>query len=425
MMKIHALNTLADKDLRLLATREPSPSPDITRRVQKILADIRKKGHAEVLRLAAAHDGLAGNLQVTKRELEKAAKGVSVTVKKAIDRSIENVTAFHRKQVEKSWSMKGRHGESLGQSIRPLRRVGLYVPGGAGSYPSTVVMCAVPARVAGVEEIVLVSPAPRGVDGGVAYAALALGIREFYQVGGAQAVGLLAYGTDKVERVDKIVGPGNVYAAVAKREVFGLVDIDMIAGPSEILVLADDSADPDWVAADLLSQAEHGSGYEAAILITNSAAYAREVADYVEVQVEGSPKKALLQKSLAGFGRIYVVKDWKLGVAAANLLAPEHLEVMTRNAEALAKDIVNAGAVFIGPYSSEPVGDYFAGPNHVLPTNGSARFASPLGVYDFYKRTSIIRYSRAALKAEGDLIAALADAEGFIHHGAAVRKRLP
>jgi len=247
---------------------------------------------------------------------------------------------------------------------------------------------------------------------------------EIYKVGGAQAVAMLAFGTEKVRRVDKIVGPGNVYAALAKKEVFGVVDIDMIAGPSEVLVLFDESADPDWVAADLLSQAEHGSGYEAVVGITTSKQAAQWVAECVKAQVENSPKRDLLEKALTRYGRIFVVPDWKLGCDAANALAPEHLEVMTESPRKLLPLLRNAGAIFLGPYSSEPVGDYFAGPNHVLPTNGSARFFSPLGVYDFYKRTSLIEYNQKALQKEGKLIAALADAEGFIHHAAAVRKRM-
>jgi histidinol dehydrogenase len=326
--------------------------------------------------------------------------------------------------MEKSWEFTGKDGEVLGQIIRPLARVGVYVPGGAGIYPSTLIMNSVPARVAGVKEIAVVTPAPKGLHPTIAYAAKELGIDEIYKIGGAQAVGMLAYGTVKVPRVDKIVGPGNVFAALAKKEVFGTVDIDMIAGPSEILVLCDDSADPDWVAADLLSQAEHGSGYEAAICVTTSAEAARAIADCVAQQVESSPKRAILEKSLRNFGRIYLVPDWDLGCALADAIAPEHMEILTRKPEAQAARIRNAGALFLGPYSSEPVGDYFAGPNHVLPTNGSARFFSPLGTYDFYKRTSLIRYSPKAIARHGGSIAALADAEGFFHHAQAVRKRL-
>jgi histidinol dehydrogenase len=418
------LKTLKHRDVALLAQREPSPSPEITRVVQDILQTVRQGGDAAVLDYARRFDGLKGALRPTPGALSRLAKTCTPLVRKAIDRAIVNVRRFHEKQREKSWSFIGPDGEKLGQIIRPLNRVGVYVPGGKGVYPSTLIMNTVPAQVAGVPSIAVVTPAPQGLSPEVAYAATALGIEELYLVGGAQAVGMLAYGTRKVERVDKIVGPGNVYAAVAKREVFGTVDIDMIAGPSEILVMADESADPDWVAADLLSQAEHGSGYEAAICITTSKQQAALIAECVAQQVEASPKREALTLCLQRFGRIFIVPDWRLGCELADLLAPEHLEIITRNPTELAKRLRNAGAIFLGPYSSEPVGDYYAGPNHVLPTNGSARFFSPLGVYDFYKRTSLIDYGARALKKHGAHIAALADAEGFIHHAAAVRKRL-
>lgn len=411
-------------DVRRLASREPSPSPAVTRTVHGILAAVKREGHAAVLRYARKFDGLKGPLAVSASEIASKAEGLDRTVARAIRAAIRNVERFHKRQAEKSWKFRGRDGETLGQIIRPLRRVGLYVPGGAGVYPSTLIMNAVPARVAGVPEIAVVTPAARGLHPAIAYAARELGIGEIYRIGGAQAVAMLAYGTAKVDRVDKIVGPGNVYATLAKKEVFGAVDIDMIAGPSEILVLADDSADPDWVAADLLSQAEHGSGYEAAICITPSSRAAAGIAACAAEQVAASPRRELLERCLARFGRIYVVPDWKVGCALADALAPEHLEILTRDPKALAAKIKNAGALFLGQYSSEPVGDYFAGPNHVLPTNGSARFFSPLGTYDFYKRTSLIEYSPKALRRNGPLIAALADAEGFYHHAAAVRKRL-
>jgi histidinol dehydrogenase len=419
-----AIASLKHPDVLAITSREPSPSPEITAAVKAILSDVKSEGHKAVLRYAARHDGLTGALKVTQADIRSKAAKLDPQVKKAIRGAIANVRRFHALQMEKSWSFTGKDGETLGQVIRPLRRVGVYVPGGAGIYPSTLIMNSVPAQVAGVKEIVVVTPAPKGIHPSIAFALLELGITEVYRIGGAQAVAMLAYGTEKVERVDKIVGPGNVFATLAKKEVFGTVDIDMIAGPSEILVMADETADPDWVAADLLSQAEHGSGYEAAVCITVSAKAAREIADCVAQQVESSPKRAILEKSLLRFGRIYVVKDWKLGCALADAIAPEHMEIITRNPEALAARIKNAGAIFIGGFSSEPVGDYFAGPNHVLPTNGSARFFSPLGTYDFYKRTSLIRYTPKAMKKNGPLIAALADAEGFHHHAQAVRKRL-
>lgn len=424
VLRILSVKSLKHPDVLKITSREPSPSVDITETVKNILSDVKTRGHEAVLHYARLHDGLKGPLAVSASEIKAKAAKLDPAVQKAIRGAIANVRKFHALQKEKSWSFTGKDGETLGQIIRPLRRVGVYVPGGAGVYPSTLIMNSVPAQVAGVGEIAVVTPAPGGLHPSIAFTLRELGITEAYRTGGAQAVGMLAYGTSKVERVDKIVGPGNVFATLAKKEVFGTVDIDMIAGPSEILILADETADPDWAAADLLSQAEHGSGYEAAVCITTSAETARRIADCAAQQVEASPKREILEKSLTRFGRIYVVPDWDFGCALADAIAPEHMEILTRKPEALSARIRNAGAIFLGPYSSEPVGDYFAGPNHVLPTNGSARFFSPLGTYDFYKRTSLIKYTSGAMRKHGPLIAALADAEGFHHHAAAVRKRL-
>lgn len=423
-MRIVPLKSMNHAEVKALQARAPSPSPAIQKSVSEILWNVRRKGHSAVLEYARRFDGLAGSLKVTDKEMQSAADRTGAAVRAAIRESIVNVRRFHERQKEASWSFKGRHGETLGQTIRPLDRVGIYVPGGAGNYPSTVIMNAVPARVAGVPEIVMVTPCPRGLPPAVAYAALELGVDEVYKIGGAQAVAMLAYGTTQVRRVDKIVGPGNVYAALAKKEVFGIVDIDMIAGPSEVLVLFDESVDPDWVAADLLSQAEHGSGYEAAVGVTTSRKAAENVSDRVLAQIKASPKRKLLTDVLKRHGRLFVVPDWNFGCDLANVLAPEHVEIMTRAPRKLLHLIRNAGSVFLGPYSSEPVGDYFAGPNHVLPTNGSARFFSPLGVYDFYKRMGLIGYTEKAMRANGPLIAALAEAEGFSLHAAAVSRRL-
>ena len=423
-MRIVTLKSIRHPEVSRLRSRDPSPSPEIQKTVLDILRRVRKNGDQAVLDLARCFDGLQGNLRVSRAELKREAGKAPPAVRAAIRQAIANVRRFHLRQRETSWSFKGTHGETLGQIIRPLDRVGVYVPGGAGVYPSTLIMNAVPALVAGVPEIAVITPCPRGLNPAVAYAAMELGVFEIYKIGGAQSVAMLAFGTKKVRGVDKIVGPGNVYASLAKKEVFGIVDIDMIAGPSEILVLFDHSADPDWVAADLLSQAEHGSGYEAAVGVTDSPQAAQWVAECVAIQAGSSPKRMILERALKRFGRIFVVPDWDLGCNLANALAPEHLEVMTKSPRALLPALRNAGAIFLGPYSSEPVGDYFAGPNHVLPTNGSARFFSPLGVHDFYKRTSLIEYTQKALKSEGRLSAALADAEGFIHHAAAVRKRM-
>lgn len=412
-------------EVRRLCDREAAPSEQIQSLVRKILADVRAHGLSKAVEYARKFDDLKkATLAISPSEVAKAAKACPVELQRALRQAIANVRDFHELQSEETWNYQGKQGEFLGQRIRPMHRVGLYVPGGKGVYPSTLIMNAVPALVAGVEELVVVTPARGGLQPSVAFVLQELGIREVYHIGGAQAVALLAFGAGKIRPVDKIVGPGNVYAAVAKREVFGKVDIDMIAGPSEILVMADDTADPDWVAADLLSQAEHGSGFEAAVCITTSASFGAMVSECVKQQVETSPKREVLERCLQDWGRIFVVKSWDDGVAIANALAPEHLEVMTRDAEVLAERLVNAGAIFIGPWSSEPVGDYFAGPNHVLPTNGTARFSSPLGVYDFFKRTSIIRYSQKAIVKHGKAIAEIANSEGFYHHAQAVLKRL-
>jgi histidinol dehydrogenase len=424
-MKIIRNANVNSPEVKRLANRDPSPDPKIETIVRSILADVRKNGLAAVNSYAKKLDGLKGNLKVTPAELNKAANLLDADTCVALRAAIVKVRDFHKYQLGKSWEFVGKDGEKLGARVRPLKRVGVYIPGGAGAYPSTVIMCVVPAQVAGVSEIVAVSPCPRGgLEPALAFTLRELGVSEIYKTGGAQAVGLLAYGAGSVKKVDKIVGPANVYAALAKKEVFGLVDIDMIAGPSEILVIADSSADPDWVAADLLSQAEHGSGYEAAICITDDLQTAKWIADCVNQQIESSSKKEALQKNIDNFGRIFVVKDMQTAVAISNQLAPEHLEIMTREARTLSLKIENAGAVFIGPWSSEPVGDYFAGPNHVLPTNGTARFSSPLGVYDFQKYMSIIEYSQKAILKHGKKIIAIAEKEGFIHHAEAVRKRL-
>jgi len=412
-------------EIKRLCSRAVAPTKEIQAKVDQILLDVRTHGLPKVIEYAKAYDGLKGNrLRVSESVIEKAAQKTPPALQKALKQAIRNVKVFHQNQIEESWQITGKDGVVLGQRIRPMRRVGLYVPGGSGTYPSTVIMCAVPAIVAGVSEIVVVTPIKDDLQPPLAFVLRELGITEVYHVGGAQAIGLLAYGAKGIKPVDKIVGPSNVFAAIAKKEVFGVVDIDMIAGPSEILVLADSTCDPDFVAADLLSQAEHGSGFEAAICITDNMETAQMISACADIQVEGSPKRELLEKALDQYGRILVVDNWFDGIEIANKIAPEHLEIMTSEAKKMSESIENAGAIFIGPYSSEPVGDYFAGPDHVLPTNGTARFSSPLGVYSFLKRTSIIEYSSAAMSKNGKAIASIASAEGFFHHAQAILKRL-
>ena len=413
--------------LKTILARGTSPDAATEDKVRKILREVRERGLPAVTEFARSLDGLGPRqaLRFTVKSMDTAAGKCPRAVQEAIRRSIRQVRAFHERQTEESWVMEGPAGQWLGMRIAPLRRVGLYVPGGAGAYPSTVVMNAVPARVAGVAEIAVVTPCPRGLDPSVAYALRELSIDEVYAVGGAQAMGLLAYGAKGVERVDKIVGPSNVWASIAKREVFGTVDIDNIAGPSEILVFFDGTTHPDWVAADLLSQAEHGSGWEAAVGLTTSPEAAKAVAEAIQRQVESSPRREILELALSRHGLLMVCSSWEQALEIANRMAPEHAEIMTENVQQLLEGLHNAGAIFVGPWTTESVGDYIAGPNHVLPTSGTARFASPLGVYDFLKRTSLLLYGPQALAEDGPHIVNLAQAEGFFHHAQAVRLRLP
>lgn len=413
--------------LSVILARGASPDSEVEAKVRQILSNVKEGGLAVATSYARDFDGLGPKqgLRISAKAIDAAAAKCPRPVQEAIRRSIRNVRAFHEKQREESWVMEGASGQWVGMRVSPLQRVGVYVPGGAGSYPSSVIMNVVPARVAGVSEIAVVTPCSRGLDSGVAYALRELSIEEVYAIGGAQAIGLLAYGGKGVAPVDKIVGPCNVWASVAKREVFGTVAIDNIAGPSEILCMFDSSVNPEWVAADLLSQAEHGSGWEAAIGLTVDPAAAQAVAEAVQRQVEHSPRRATLETALARNGLLMVCTTWAEALKTANRIAPEHAELLTENVQELLEGLRNAGAIFVGPWTSEPVGDYMAGPNHVLPTSGTARFASPLGVHDFIKRTSLLLYGPQAIAADGPHIANLADAEGFFHHAEAVRMRLP
>jgi histidinol dehydrogenase len=323
MIKTISVKSLGNPEVKRLCNRSAGSLEQIIKSVRSIVKEVRLRGDTAVLKYARRYDGLKGRLPITPGELKSQASKCPKTLKTALRRAIRNVRDYHQKQKEKSWKLRSGDQVVLGQIIRPLHRVGVYVPGGMGAYPSTVVMNVIPARIAGVKEIVVVTPVASRLNPLVAFALQELKIKEIYKVGGAQAVAMLAFGTRKVKRVDKIIGPGNNYAALAKKEVFGEVDIDMISGPSEILVMADESADPDWVASDLLSQAEHGSGYEAAVCITNSQKQALFIRECVKQQVESSPKRDLLKKSLSRYGRILVVKDWKLGCELANAIAPE------------------------------------------------------------------------------------------------------
>ncbi|MBS4213219.1 histidinol dehydrogenase [Neobacillus rhizophilus] len=394
--------------------------------VKGIIADVRSRGDEALREYTEKFDRVKlSSFSVTEEEIEEAYGKVDDQFISIVREAAENIRTYHKKQLRPSWMTTEENGTILGQKITPLDSVGVYVPGGTAAYPSSVLMNVVPAKVAGVKRIVMVSPP--GADGklpsAVLVAAKEAGVVEIYKAGGAQAVAALAYGTESIQPVDKITGPGNIYVALAKREVFGDVDIDMIAGPSEIAILADETARADEVAADLLSQAEHDPR-ACSVLVTPSQELAEAVAIEVEKQLALLPRKEIAARSIADYGAIYVTNDIDEAVETVNQLAPEHLEVITANAMELLGKIRHAGAIFIGRYSSEPVGDYFAGPNHVLPTNGTARFSSPLNVDDFQKKSSVIIYSEKALKANGAKIAAFARMEGLEAHARAVEVRL-
>ncbi|MDL5143025.1 histidinol dehydrogenase [Bacillus atrophaeus] len=393
--------------------------------VRSIIKDVRRHGDQAVKAYTEKFDGISlGDTRVTEEEIKQAYSLLDDRLLQVIRQAIRNIQEYHERQLQSSWFYHRKDGTMLGQKITALDSAGVYVPGGTAAYPSSVLMNVIPALTAGVERIVLVTPP--GKDGqlspGVLAAASELGIKEIYKMGGAQAIAALAYGTETIESVDKITGPGNIYVALAKREVFGDVDIDMIAGPSEIVVLADDTAVPKEIVADLLSQAEHDK-LSSAVLVTDSAALAQAVQSEVNEQLDTLPRKAIAEASIREYGHIYVAESMDEAVEAVNALAPEHLEIITKSPEALISGIKHAGAIFLGRYSPEPVGDYLAGPNHVLPTNGTARFSSPLNVTDFQKKSSIISYSQKAFEEQAESIAAFARLEGLEAHARSIEAR--
>ena len=396
---------------------------DIQKTVSKIIIDVQKQGDRAVKRYTEKFDSLKLNrLAVNNKEIESASKKVDKIFLKALKLSAKRIRAFHECRKEKSWQFSN-DGITLGQIIRPIERVGLYVPGGKAAYPSTVLMNVIPAQVAGVKEIALCVPTPDGkMNPYVAAAVKLLGVREVYRIGGAQAVAALAYGTETIKKVDKIVGPGNIYVAVAKKMVFGEVGIDMIAGPSEILIIADKGANPEFIASDMLSQAEHDE-MASSILVTDSEVIAREVRSEIAKQLKALKRKDMAKKSLKKYGAIILTKNLADAVETANRIAPEHLEVMTAKPAGLLPKIKNAGAIFLGQWTPEPLGDYAAGPNHTLPTGGTARFSSPLGVYDFIKRTSLLDSSKSGFMKLAGIVETLADVEGLEAHGNTVRVR--
>ncbi len=428
-MRIIQLDETSKKNiLEDLLKRSPNHYDQYAESVNEILNGVKEQGDRALFDYTKKFDQAeinVGNIQVTDQEIEEAYASLeNPDLVSVIRRSIKNIREYHEKQKQYSWFDSKPDGSILGQKVTALSRVGVYVPGGKAAYPSSVLMNVIPAKVAGVEEIVMVTPPSKDgkVNPNTLVAAKEAGVDVIYKVGGAQAIGALAFGTESIPKVDKIVGPGNIFVALAKKAVFGYVSIDSVAGPSEILVIADETANPRYVAADLLSQAEHDE-LASAILVTTSEKLAQEVSSYIDMFVSKLKRKAILEKSLENYGYILVTKSMSDVIDVANDIASEHLEIITENPFDVMTKIKNAGAIFLGAYSSEPLGDYFAGPNHVLPTNGTAKFFSPLGVDDFIKKSSIISFSREALAPLSDDIQKFARAEGLTAHANSIRVR--
>jgi histidinol dehydrogenase len=417
-----------DDVVAALARAPEAVAPEIHRAVDEILVAVRARGDAALCEYTARFDGWspasAGDLALTAADFEAAERVVPAEVRMALEYAADRIERYHAAAMPKSWRMTDEHGSVLGQEIRPLDRVGVYVPGGRAAYPSTVLMTVVPARVAGVREIVLVTPAAGGrIEPVVLAAARLAGVTEGYQIGGAQAIAALAYGTARIARVDKIVGPGNIYVALAKARVFGAVGIDMVAGPSEVVVVADATADPDCVASDMLAQAEHDP-MARALLVTDAGELIAKVAAALERQLAALPRRTIAAEALRANGALIRVNSIDDAVALANRLAPEHLELLVAVPAAVLPRVRHAGAIFLGRHTPEVVGDYVAGPNHVLPTAGTARFASPLGTEDFVKRSSVIEYSPGGLRAAAPHLRTLTRVEGLAGHGNAAELRL-
>jgi histidinol dehydrogenase len=422
-MNIRQLSSRAtgfDEELTRLLAFEETADDRLEATVAGILADVRKRGDAAVLEYTRKFDRLpladAAAMELPREELRLALDGLPAEQRSALEQAAQRVTDYHRKQVQASWNYTDDDGTLLGQQVTPLDRVGLYVPGGKAAYPSSVLMNALPAKVAGVAELIMVVPTPDGVKNQLVLAAACLaGVDRVFTIGGAQAVAALAYGTATIPKVDKIVGPGNAYVAAAKRRVFGVCGIDMIAGPSEILVICDGQTDPDWIAMDLFSQAEHDELAQA-ILLTPDEKFIAAVAQSATRQLEQMPRRDIIRTALENRGALIHVADLDEACVISNRIAPEHLELSIADPQAWLPKLKHAGAIFVGRYTSEALGDYCAGPNHVLPTSGTARFSSPLGVYDFQKRSSLIQVSAAGAKKLGDIASVLAFGEGLQAH---------
>jgi len=422
MIKLYDFDSIDPKDI---LNRDICAEEDVNAAVDAIMADVIARGDEALREYCLKFDGVQlDNLAVSPEEIEEAVAGTDPEFMETLRQAAENIRAFHRHQLRSDFVVSEKNGVVMGQKYTPIEKVGVYVPGGTASYPSTVLMDVIPAVIAGVSEIVMVTPPGRdgNIPSSILAAASVAGVTKIFKLGGAQAVAALAYGTQSVPAVDKIVGPGNIYVTVAKRKVFGHVAIDMIAGPSEILVLADGNSNPAWVAADLLSQAEHDKR-ATAVLVTDSRELAYAVRDEIEVQLEKLPRRDIARTSIDDNGKIIITNDLSRAVEAANLIAPEHLELCVDDPFSLLHSIKNAGSIFLGRNAPEPLGDYFAGPNHTLPTSGTARFSSPLSVDDFVKRSSFLYYSDKALAEVADRVADFATREGLHAHARSITIR--
>jgi histidinol dehydrogenase len=426
MIKIYEDNDSIGLFLQLMQRRSEEDSKEALETVERIISAVRKSGDESIKAFTEKFDGvILEKLKVSEVEIEDAFNKVSNNIKSALEKAKTNIEYFHKKQIRQSWISTEENGVIMGQKISPLEKVGVYVPGGSAAYPSSVLMNVIPAKLAGVKKIVMVTPPKKdgSIDSNILVAAKLAGVSEIYKVGGAQAIAALAYGTETIPKVDKIVGPGNIYVALAKRVCYGRVDIDMIAGPSEITIVCDEKANARFLAADLMSQAEHDK-LASSVLITTSRTLAEEVNKQINTQIQTLNRKEIIEASLKNYGGILVVKSLEEAIDIANTIAPEHLELMIENPIAYLGKVKNAGSIFLGQYSPEPLGDYMAGPNHVLPTNGTARFFSPLSVDDFIKKSSYIYYTEEALRELSEDIMILARAEGLDAHGNSIKVRV-
>ncbi len=416
-----------DSSLQSLLSSTDEPDQSIVETVSKVIADIRTRGDEALLEYTNQFDRRSANieaLEISKQDLDAALKRIPDALRNSLEHAAKRVREFHEKQKQTTWTYEDEEGNVLGQKITPLDRVGVYVPGGKAAYPSSVLMNVIPAHVAGVEEIIMVVPTPDDNRNDLVLAAAAIaGVTRVFSIGGAQAVAALAYGTDLVPKVDKIVGPGNIYVATAKRQVFGVVGIDMIAGPSEVVIVGDSSANPDWVAMDMFAQAEHDE-QASAILISPDADFISQVENSIEKLLPEMERAEIIKAALTGNSAMIKVDDLKQAIEVVNLIAPEHLELAVSDPEALLNDIRHAGAIFMGHYSAESLGDYCAGPNHVLPTARTARFSSPLGVYDFQKQSSLIKCVKNSVNKIAETASVLARGEGLTAHARSAEYRI-